>query len=215
QIAHFQAERPVQVVDISNADSVGELAEQVLAQVEAPVIALAGLSMGGIVAMEVARQQSQRLAGLALLDTNPWAESETVRVAREPQMALAREGHLLYLMRETMAPKYTNARTTECRHLETVMAMAEALGPEVFIRQSRALRDRPDQIPTLRSLKGLPGIALAGTEDQLCPPDRHRAIAQAMPDCELILLLGVGHLTTLDAPKSVNQALHAWLERIE
>lgn len=214
QIEHFQAERPVQVVDISGADSVGELAAQVLAQVEAPVFALAGLSMGGIVAMEVARQSPQRLAGLALLDTNPRAEAETLRAARELQMAQAQSGHLLDLMREQMAPKYTNTRDTQCRHLDTVLAMAEALGSEVFVRQSLALRDRPEQIDTLRSLTGVPGLALGGTEDQLCPPHRHRTIAETMPDCELILLLGVGHLTTLEAPKSVNQALHAWLEKI-
>lgn len=214
QVAHFRKERPVQVVDITSAESVAELAEQVLAQVEAPMFALAGLSMGGIVAMEVARQKPQRLAGLALLDTNPRAEIETVRAARAPQIARARAGDLLELVREEIAPKYTNARDTQCRHLDTVLAMAASLGAEVFIRQSLALRDRPDQIETLHNLKGLPGLALGGNEDQLCPPYRHRAIAEAMSDCGLILLLGVGHLSTLEAPKSVNQAMHAWLEKI-
>ena len=214
QVAHFEAQRPVVVADITGADTVAELAAQILAQVEASKFALAGLSMGGIVAMEVARQRPDRLAGLALLDTNPWAEIEAVQQARGPQMDSVQAGGLLPLMRDQMAPKYTNIRDTQCRHLDLVLAMAEALGPEVFLRQSRALRDRPDQIETLRSLIGLPGLALAGEEDQLCPPDRHQAIAEAMPDCTLTLLPGVGHLSTLEAPVAVNRALETWLEKI-
>lgn len=213
QIEYFQHQRPVQVAAISGADTMTELAAQVLAQVEAPVFALGGLSMGGIVAMEVARQRPDRIAGLALLDTNPWAETAAVKQAREPQMARVRAGELEALLREQMAPKYTNAADDQCRHLSLVLEMATDLGPEVFLRQSLALRDRPDQTDTLKTVR-CPGLALAGADDQLCPPDRHRAIADLMPDCELILLPGVGHLSTLEAPDAVNQALNNWLEKI-
>lgn len=213
QVEHFQHQRPIQVADITGADTVEKLAAQVLAQIEAPQFALAGLSMGGIVAMEVARQQPGRLAGLALLDTNPRAETDAVKQAREPQMARVRVGELEALMRDQMAPKYTNAADDQCRHLELVLAMAADLGPEVFVRQSLALRDRPDQAATLKSL-AFPGLALAGAEDQLCPPDRHRAIAELMPQCELVLLPGIGHLSTLEAPRETIQALAAWLERL-
>ncbi|MEK6215635.1 MAG: alpha/beta hydrolase [Boseongicola sp.] len=68
--------------------------------------ALAGLSMGGIVAMEVLRQAPGRVTSLALLDTNPLAETDAVKVCRAPQIAKARAGQLDSVMRDEMKPNY-------------------------------------------------------------------------------------------------------------
>ena len=213
QIEAFQSERPVTVADITGSDSMAELARQVLAETPWPRFALGGLSMGGILAMEMVRQAPERIAGLALMDTNPWAEPEEVREKREPQMQAVRDGHLLEVMRDQMAPKYCADHETECAQLDVVLAMAEHLGPDVFLRQSIALRDRPGQTETLKGVT-VPALALVGEDDQLCPLDRHEAIATLMPDCELVVLPHVGHLATLQAPDAVNAALKHWLEKL-
>lgn len=91
QIAAFSAQRPILCAPLSGHDNVNDLAADILSW--APErFALAGLSMGGILAMEVLRQDPERVERLALLDTNPLAETDEVRARREPQIEKVRAG---------------------------------------------------------------------------------------------------------------------------
>jgi uncharacterized protein YjlB len=94
-----------QVGYIGGVDNMANIARQVLDQ--APEnFALVGLSMGGIVAMEIVRQAPERVTRLALMDTNPKAEIDEVKAAREPQIEAAQAGQLEQLLREVMVPRY-------------------------------------------------------------------------------------------------------------
>ena len=213
QLDTFRSQRPIAVSDITQADTMKVLAQQVLAACEWSRFALAGLSMGGIVAMEVIRQSPERIAGLALLDTNPWQDKQEVKANRILQMETVRRGQLEQVVREQMAPRYTNAEESECQHLEVVLAMARDLGEDTFLRQSLALKERSDQSETLRQVS-VPSVALCGADDQLCPIDRHETIANLIPDCVLEIIPQTGHLTTLQAPVATNIALQQWLEKL-
>jgi pimeloyl-ACP methyl ester carboxylesterase len=138
----------------------GALAEQVL-DAAPDRFALAGLSMGGIVAMEVIRQAPGRVTRLALLDTNPRAELPEVQARREPQIDKVRAGRAGTVMREELKPNYLTRGPRYGEILDLCMAMALDLGPEVFERQSIALRDRPDQQETLKSVR-VPTLSCAG-----------------------------------------------------
>jgi len=81
----------------------------------------------------------------------------------------------------------------------------------VFIRQSAALRDRPDQQATLRSVR-IPTLILCGAEDRLCPLEGHELMHRLVPDSTLSVIEGAGHLPTLERPETTNAALHRWLE---
>ncbi|MEV8468092.1 alpha/beta fold hydrolase [Fluviibacterium sp. DFM31] len=212
QIAAFQDARPVHVLSITEADTMQELARLVLDN--APDrFALGGLSMGGIVAMEVIRQAPERIAGAAFLDTNPKAEVPEVAAMRAPQIAKARAGELRSVMRDEMKPRYLADGPDKQDILNLCMKMAEDLGPEVFIRQSRALASRPDQQDTLRALK-VPTLALCGTEDALCPIHRHELIRDLVPGARLEIIPNAGHLPTLEQPDATNAALRRWLEAV-
>lgn len=213
QLAELQTQRPVRVADLAHGDSMETLARLVLAAAPWPRFAVAGLSMGGIVAMEMIRQAPERIAGLGLLDTNPWAEPPEVQARREPQMQAVRDGQLLNVMAEQMAPKYSPDDELDPVLLELVLSMAAKLGTGVFLRQSRALCDRPDQTETLKQVR-VPALVLCGEQDQLCPVDRHLAMAELIPGCDLKILPGVGHVSTLQAPDDTNVALTRWLERL-
>jgi pimeloyl-ACP methyl ester carboxylesterase len=192
------------------ADTMEALARDVLRDAP-PRFALAGLSMGGIVAMEVLAQAPERVERLALLDTNPRAELPEVQARREPQIARALQGGLAKVMRDEMKPNYLAEGPDQKAILDLCLDMALSLGPEVFARQSRALRDRQDRQAALARFKG-PALVLMGAQDRLCPRDRHDLMHELMPQSELVIIDGAGHLPTLERPDETTAALRRWLE---
>lgn len=186
--------------------SMAAMAGQVLSAAP-PRFALAGLSMGGILAMEVVRRAPERVARLALLDTNPRAELPEVQARRAGQIERAATD-LPGLMSEVLIPNYFAGPRPDLEAL--CLDMALALGPRVFAEQSLALRDRPDQQETLRHYSG-PALVLMGAEDRLCPRDRHDLMASLLPNARLAVIPGAGHIPTLEAPGPTTQALKDWL----
>lgn len=203
------ARRSVLHAACSEHESIGTLAVEILADAP-PRFALAGLSMGGIVAMEILRQAPERVDRLALLDTNPRAEDAEVRARREPQIARVRAGGLAAVMRDELKPSYLAAGPMRGEILELCMDMALGLGPDVFERQSRALADRPDQQATLARFDG-PALVLMGAEDRLCPHERHALMHALMPQSAFVIVDGAGHLPTLEQPEAVAAAMADWL----
>ncbi len=212
QIAALSAGRTIQVATITDADSIPELARLVLADAP-PRFALAGLSMGGIVAMEMLRQAPDRIERVALLDTNHRAETPDRQALRGPQVERVFDGALRQVLIEEMKPLYL---APENRDDETILTcaldMALDLGPEVFARQSEALRTRPDQSAVLE-VADLPALVLCGEHDRLCPFERHREMADLLPRSHLVVVPGAGHLSTLENPAATTAALAGWLDR--
>ena len=196
-----------------DADTVEALAATVLRQAP-PRFALAGLSMGGIVAMEVLRQAPERVERLALLDTNPRAETAEAQAKRGPQIARALSGDLAGVLRDDMKPNYLFPGPDRQSILDLCMEMALGLGAQVFARQSRALRDRPDQQATLSAFKG-PALVLMGEGDKLCPRDRHDLMHDLMPQSRLAIIKGAGHIPTLEQPAQISAELLGWLAQPE
>ncbi len=210
QIAALSGTRAVHLAPIAARDTVAALAADILEA--APLrFALAGLSMGGIVAMEILRQAPARVERLALLDTNPRAETDAVRAGREPQIAKALAGRLDRVMRDEMKPNYLADGPGRTAILDLCMEMALALGPDVFARQSRALATRPDSRETLRGHRG-PTLILMGEDDRLCPRDRHELMHALIPGSRLSVVAGAGHLPTLEQPQATTAEMVRWLE---
>ncbi|WP_299676888.1 alpha/beta fold hydrolase [uncultured Roseobacter sp.] len=211
QIAELSADTAVMVAPITQGERVEEIASGLLDQLPAR-FALAGLSMGGIVAMEILRRAPDRVSRIALMDTNPLAETPQVAAAREPQIVAARTGRMLEVMREEMKPNYLAPGPQRQDVLDLVMDMADALGPKVFVRQSRALQRRRDQQSTLRKCK-VPALVLCGAHDALCPVKRHESMSELIPYATLRVLEHSGHLPTLEQPTETTQALRDWMRQ--
>jgi pimeloyl-ACP methyl ester carboxylesterase len=193
----------------TGADTMSGLAALFLA--DAPSrFALAGLSMGGILAMEILRQAPDRISRLALLDTNPRAEAAAAQARRAPQIDRALSGDLEDVMRKDMKPNYLAPGPNKAVVLDICMDMALTLGPHVFASQSRALRDRSDQQATLAAFSG-PALVLMGAEDRLCPLDRHQLMHDLMPQSRLHIIPGAAHLPPLEQPDATARALRDWL----
>ena len=193
----------------TGADTMPALAALFLANAP-PRFALAGLSLGGILAMEILRQAPDRIDRLALLDTNPKAETPEAQARRAPQIARALAGDLEGVMREDMKPNYLAPGPRQDEILNLCMDMALMLGPQTFARQSRALRDRADQQATLAAYSG-PALVLMGAEDRLCPLDRHELMHALMPQSRLHVIPDAAHLPPLEQPAATLRALRDWL----
>jgi len=212
QIATFSAERSVQVGCLCTSDDVRSLAREVLAAAPAE-FALAGLSMGGIVAMEIVRQAPERVRGLALLDTNPLPEPEAVAAGRSAQVERVRSGRLVEVMRDELKPNYLADGPRRDEVLELCMTMATSLGAKTFERQSRAITNRPDQRESLRAVS-VPTLVLTGESDTLCPLERHTLMHSLIPGSSLVVVPGAGHLPTLERPGTTTEEMERWLRRI-
>ncbi len=195
------------------APSIEAMAEAVLADAPAGPLNVAGLSMGGIVAMAMAAQAPDRIQRLALLDTNHRADAPERFEVRNRQIEEVRAGRLREVIVDEMKPAYLAPDNQEDLALrERIVGMALSVGRDVFVAQSVALRDRADQSGGLRRFRG-PALVLCGAEDRLCPPERHREIAALLRDAALRIIPGAGHLSTLETPEAVTAALEAWLSR--
>lgn len=199
-----------QVIVSNDRDTIGEMAADILA-VAPEAFALAGLSMGGIIAMEVLRQAPARVTKIALMDTNPKAEHPAVAKSREAQIAKVLSGALDSVMRDEMKPNYLTDGPNRAQILDLCMDMANDLGPQTFVNQSRALQTRPDQQQTL-SQTTCPALVLCGRDDTLCPVHRHELMHDLMPHSTLQVIDNAGHLPTLEQPEITTQALRRWLE---
>ena len=203
------APRPVVHALPAAGDTIPRIAAAILADAP-PRFALAGLSLGGIVAMEILHQAPGRVERLALLDTNPLAEAADVQARRPGQIAKALSGGLARVMREDMKPNYL-ADPADAAILDLCLDMALTLGPQIFARQSRALRDRADRQATLAAYHG-PALVLMGEDDRLCPRDRHDLMHRLMPQSRLEVIPRAGHLPPLENPADTLAALVRWLE---
>ena len=199
-------EQPVFHVDTTQSDSIANMAARALQDAPAS-FAVAGLSMGGILAFEIWRQAPERVTHMALLDTNPRAEIAARRSMRMQQIETALAGGLRELAIEALKPVYLAAAHREDQVLlTTILDMVTDLGPEVFRRQSLALRDRPNSVPTLATID-CPTLILCGKEDTICPVEYHEFMAERIPHARLRIIKNCGHMSSLEQPDIVSEEL--------
>jgi len=209
QIEELVPKRSVHVADISKHDNISDLAADVLSHAP-PKFCLVGHSMGGIVAMEICAQDPKRIEKLVLIDTNPLAELEEVKLKREPQISDALSGKLVDVIRDEMKPNYLASSENQDIILNICMEMALSLGPKVFINQSRALQTRADQQSNIQSIN-IPVLIMCGSEDKLCTVERHEMMHNMISNSELKIINNAGHMPTLEQPSETTEVLKEWL----
>jgi pimeloyl-ACP methyl ester carboxylesterase len=209
QIEELGTDTEVYIADISKYSSIQELASDVLEN-SPPKFFLVGHSMGGIVAMEMCSQEPDRIEKLVIMDSNPKPELEETKIKREPQIRNVISGNLAQVMKEEMKPNYLADSYKQKDILNTCMEMALTLGPEVFVRQSRALQDRDDQQSTLKDLN-IPVLIMCGAEDKLCSLEKHELMHNIINDSKLEVVMDAGHMPTLEQPQKTTEVIKSWL----
>ena len=211
QLADLSRDMAVTVAPVTGGDRIEEIASGLL-DVLPQRFALTGLSMGGIVAMDILRRAPDRVTRIALMDTNSLAETPQSAAEYEPFIIKLRAGRIaeaveMMLGRDVLAPGPARAGV-----MSALVEMAEGLGVAAIIRQTRALQRRRDYQSVLRRCK-VPALVLCGAHDTLTPLKRHEFMAEMIPNATLTVIPDAGHLPVLEQPEVTTAALRGWLKR--
>ena len=212
QIDGLVHQAAAKTADTLGRDSITAMAEAALALADGPLVPV-GISMGGYIAMEMARLAPERLAGIALLNTQHRADPPERRKQREATIDMAQSDRFRGVTRHLLKSFLSPVAMEDEMLVARVIAMAEEVGRENFVLQQRAILGRRDQSDTLGALT-VPALVLGGGLDTLTPPQASRDMAELIPDAELVIMEEIGHLSTIEAPDEVTDILNAYLARL-
>lgn len=200
----------VSVADLTRSDTMAGLAADVLEQVPAGMFALAGLSMGGYVALEIMRQAPERVTALALIDTSARPDTPEATANRQRLIAMAHTDFPAVprdLMPKLLYPPHLEER----RIVDCIEDMAATVGPDAFVRQQHAIMARVDSRNDLEKID-CPALVLCGREDRITPMEVHEEMAALIPRAALTIVEHCGHLSALEKPDAVTAALCTLLQ---
>ena len=181
---------------------------------EAPQrFAVAGFSLGGMIAMSMIEMAPERIIGAALVATDPLA-------AREKRSLF---GRICWKAARLYSPAaYADALVAQFFvHKPSVAAM---IGPELremameaaparMTLEAEALSDRPSRVDALARYSG-EVATIVGAMDRICPPRLSKTITDACRNATLTEIADVGHMAPLEAPAAVGDALRSWLKAL-
>ena len=210
QLPALAARHFVHVSDVHfRFDSLPEMAAALLAEAP-PGAVLVGSSMGGMLALEAARQQPGRVRAIALLGSSARADTpEQIRL-RTDACALFAAGRMDEVLRANLPFAFHGGGAGREHLVDGYFEMIHRAGPQALVRQNRAVMARADLRATLPALR-CPLLVVCGRSDLLTPPECSQEIAAAVPGAELVLLDDCGHLLTMEQPEAVNRLLLDWL----
>ena len=198
------------VADLRLDDTIAAMATRTLAAAP-PRFALAGLSMGGYVALEIMRQAPERVSHLALFDTSARADTEERRDTRRKGIEMIGQGKFIGvshgLLGQLVAPHHLGTPVAD-----EVQAMSERVGGDVYIRQQQAIMTRIDSVPFLKDI-AVPTLVGVGALDKMTPPELAEEMAAGIAGAELMRVPDAAHLPTMENPGPVVEAMKVWLGR--
>ena len=200
---------PVTVANHVRDDNMAVIARRILAEAP-PRFALAGHSMGGYIAFEIMRQAPERVAKLALINTQARPDTPEASERRRGQIARAKAGEFHAILDELFPLLRASVAARRCRSAQAGADMGDDLGADAFVRQQTAVIGRADSRPTLAAIK-CPTLVLTGDEDNTIPNRLSVEIADGIPGAKLTILPQCGHMPQPEQPQATADALVEWL----
>lgn len=200
---------PVTIANHIRDDNMALIARRILAEAP-PRFALAGHSMGGYIAFEIMRQSPERVAKLALINTQARPDTPEATARRRGVMARATSGEYRAVLDELFSGFVHPSRREDATLRQLVHDMGEDVGVEAFVRQQMAVTSRPDSRPMLAGIR-CPTLVLSGDEDRTIPNALSVEMADNIHNARLVILPDCGHLPQPEQPKATADALVEWL----
>jgi pimeloyl-ACP methyl ester carboxylesterase len=192
-------------------ESLADDLHELLKAIKAMPVVLAGLSMGGYVALAYARKYPTDLRGMILVDTRADGDTPEGKANRQKMIALARqsgsEAIADVMLPRLLAPDAPRSRPQVAKALRSLM---ESCPPKTIEHALMAMRDRPDQTPFLASIP-VPTLIIVGDADAITPPEVARAMHEQVPNSHLEVIRGAGHMAPMEQPAQVNQAIRHFM----
>jgi len=201
---------PVTVANHIRDGHMALIARRILAEAP-PRFALAGHSMGGYIAFEIMRQAPERVARLALLNTQARPDTPEATARRRGMMARAKGGEYRAVLDELFSGFVHPSRREDASLRQLVHDMGGDVGVEGFVRQQEAIISRPDSRPILAAIK-CPTLVLSGDEDNTIPNALSVEMANNLHNAKLVILPNCGHLPQVEQSEATADALAEWLK---
>ena len=193
-------------------DSQADAVHALLDSIGALPCVLVALSMGGYIALAYAKKYPADLRGLVLVDTKAEADTAEGKAGRQKMIDLVRkEGSKAVadqMMPKMLAKDAAAQRPQQAQALRRIM---EACPPKTIENALAAMRDRPDRTGELATIK-VPTLVIVGESDQITPPDVAETMAKKIPGAQLVKIRGAGHMSPMEQPEQVNQAIQVFLD---
>lgn len=203
--------RAVMVAPPTCGERIEEIASQILSWTPSK-FALCGMGFGGMVAMEMMRRAPERIIRIALLSTSPQADTPESAAAREPHIIAARSGRWNDVLQHEINSTWMAPSSDKVDLVRQLTDMGRDLGPEVYVKQARAIQRRKDQQGMLRQIQQ-PTAVICGRHDGQYQLKRHEFLAELIPYAQLEIIEGAGYLPTLEAPEATTDALQRWMKQ--
>jgi pimeloyl-ACP methyl ester carboxylesterase len=194
--------------DAAAPDSIpgyADFIEALVTELPSPV-GIAGFSFGGYISLELMKRRPAKVRALALVDTRASADDELGRGKRDETIAAVRANGVRPVVESMPAKLLSPGSLGRPDLLERVQRMIARQKPETVIADLAAMRDRPDSTGFLLEI-AIPTLVVVGEEDALTPPADSETMAAAIPGARLVKVAGAGHLSPMERPKAVAEAL--------
>jgi pimeloyl-ACP methyl ester carboxylesterase len=209
QLARLWYWGPVMVADTMHDDDMLSMVHRILTNAPRR-FALVGLSMGGYAALAIMDREPERVAKLALLDTSARSDTPEQSAKRRAGIAMAEDGRFQEIVDAQYPLMVHRNRANDAELRDAFLRMTYDVGPMGYINQQKAIISRRDSRNSLYSIR-CPTLVLVGDGDQLTPPELSEEIANGIEGSKLVVVPDCGHLSTLERPDEVSQALEDWI----
>lgn len=206
---HLKDLATVHVADFRGLDSIRAMAESVIRSAP-PRFSLAGHSMGGRVALEIANLVGNRLSRLVLLDTDVQQRAPGEEQRRKRMLELAEEQGMQELARQWVRPLVAPERRDDEALITRLISMVQRYSLDDYKAQVKALLYRPDASRYLQKISS-PTLVICGGNGGPRTVERHQLITACIPRGQLLVVEACGHMTTVERPVAVTEAIRTFM----
>ena len=209
QIAALSRDRPVITMPVTGADTIGDIATRLLDWMPGHAAVVAA-GFGGAIALDLLERAPERIARIALINVTAQADTPAMASDRETQIIAAKAGRFDAVIAHELDTARLHADTDAAPLAALFRAMGQAIGPDAYVQQARALQRRKDQQGILRKIRQ-PALVISGAADPALPLRRQEFIAEMIPYAHHEVIEDAGMMPTLEKPARVSTILCNWI----